>query len=69
LKDLERRKNELLELEEVQWRIKSRALWIQERDNITNFFHNYDNHKKHINVIWNIRHPNGYKVSSFKEIA
>jgi hypothetical protein len=38
-------------------------------DNNTIFFLNYANHRKHINTIWEIRHPNHNKVSYFTKIV
>lgn len=30
-------------LEEISWRLKSREMWLNERDRITNFFHKMAN--------------------------
>jgi hypothetical protein len=35
----------------------------------TEFFHNYDNHRKHVNTIWDIGLTDGSMAKSFKEIA
>jgi hypothetical protein len=41
LKILENKRNEWLKQEEVEWCLKSRALWLQAGDNNTKFFHHY----------------------------
>jgi hypothetical protein len=46
LKALEIKRKELLEKEEVRWRLKSKATWILEGDNNTIFFHNFINYRK-----------------------
>ena len=39
----------LLSLEEISWRQKSRMLWIKEGDNNTKFFHKMANSRKRFN--------------------
>jgi hypothetical protein len=56
-----------LEKEEITWRLKRRAIWIQEGDNNTNFFHQYVNNCKNFNTIWEIQNHEGEVVRSFKE--
>ena len=39
-------------MKEVTWRLKSRALWIQEGDLSTKFFHAFSTQRKNTNAIW-----------------
>jgi hypothetical protein len=59
-KELECKKKDLLDREEATWKLKSRSLWIKEGDKNT-IFSQVCNYEKHINTIWEIMHPNGYK--------
>lgn len=54
IKELERKKHNLLKQEEVSWRLKSRAIWLKEGDKNTKFFHKYENSKCERNTIWKI---------------
>ena len=44
----------LVSLEEISWRQKSKALFIKERDNNTQFFHRIANSHKRTNHIWGV---------------
>jgi hypothetical protein len=55
LKCLENKRNEWLKKEEVEWRLKSRALWLQAGDNNTKKIHHYTNHCRNVNTIWEIK--------------
>jgi len=65
IKKLEDRKQKILHIHEVTWRLKRRALWIQEEDRDTKFFHRYANHKRMVNTFWNIKDSNGNMVHAF----
>jgi hypothetical protein len=67
LKSLEEKKNEWLKMDEQVWRLKSRALWLKAGDNNMKFFHNFSNHRKNTNTIWEIKDDEGSKASTFRE--
>jgi hypothetical protein len=69
LKSLEAWKIAWLEKEEVEWRQRSRAIWLEVGDNNTKFFHQYVNYRKCINTISEIKNDEGITVSSFQEKA
>jgi hypothetical protein len=41
---LEGTKKSLLDKKEVEWRLKSKAIYLEEDDECTKFFHNYAKH-------------------------
>jgi len=49
--------------------LKSRALWIDCGDNNTRFFHNFANHRRVSNAIWDILDTNGEVVNSQQELS
>ena len=51
LENLEDRKRHILLKEEELYRLRSKALWLQQEDNNTIFFHNYANYRKSVNTI------------------
>jgi hypothetical protein len=51
LKKLEDVKREMLEQEEVEWRLKSRAIYMEKGDENTIFFQNYAKYRKNLNII------------------
>ena len=67
LKKLEGRKEALLLQEEKKWRLKSRALWLEEGDQNTKYFHRYASQRKSINTIHEIRTVQGSWAKSFEE--
>lgn len=52
LKLLEARNTELFLDREKEWRIKSKATWVDVGDHNTSIFHKFSNHKKRKNTIW-----------------
>eukprot|EP00253_Pinus_taeda_P028876 PITA_28876 len=52
LMNLESQKAKILLEKEEQWRLKSRAIWLQVGDGNTKFFHNFANGRKASNTIW-----------------
>ena len=55
LKELEGRKYALLFQEEAKWRLKSRAFWLVEGDQNTNFFHKHAEMRKNYKTIQEIQ--------------
>jgi hypothetical protein len=49
VKLLEEKKRNLLLEKEKEWRIKSKAIWLQQGDENTKLFHRYANRRKNIN--------------------
>lgn len=61
LNNLEKQKIKLLQDKEEQWRLKSRAIWLQAGDSNTKFFHNLANGRKASNTIWQLpSEPEGW---------
>jgi hypothetical protein len=64
---LEENKSTWLKNEEIDWKHKSRVLWLKEGDNNTKFFHHYANQRRNINSIWEIKNEEDVLVSSFQD--
>ena len=45
-----------LKEKEDKWRLRSRAIWIQEGDANTKFYHKFANGRKAINTIWQLQY-------------
>jgi hypothetical protein len=69
VKLLEDKKRNILLEKEKEWRLKSRALWLQAGDENTKFFHRYANCRKNINLVWKIDKGDGRWETNFKDIA
>jgi hypothetical protein len=54
--------------EEKEWRLKSRALWLQAGDKNTSFFHKQAKARQHKNTVEEIKKSTGEVVNSFEEI-
>jgi hypothetical protein len=50
LKYLEGKRKDLLK-EEVEWRFKSRVLWLSKGEMNTKFFHKYASHGRNVNML------------------
>jgi hypothetical protein len=64
-KDLESKHAKLLLDKEREWRLKSRATWIDWGIKIPIFFQNFANHRKSVNTIWELSNKEGRKVNNF----
>ena len=62
------RKREILRIEEVSWKLKSRVLWLAEGDLNTKYFHKMANGRKSRNSIWGIRRGDGTMAYTSQEI-
>lgn len=69
LKELEARRHTILKNDEFLWKQKSRATWLKEGDNNTDFFHHYASFRKKLNTIWEIQSSTGEVYRSFEDIA
>jgi hypothetical protein len=69
LKELEGKKKVLLNKENVEWTLKSKAIWLIEGDNNKKKIHKYANYRRKINTIWEISKLDVSRAKSFKEIA
>ena len=62
---LEGRRNTLLLEKEEEWRLKSRAIWLECGDDNTKFFHAYARGRKATNTIWSLRDGEGVEHFDF----
>ncbi|CAJ2638124.1 unnamed protein product [Trifolium pratense] len=58
-KDREKRHGELLQIEEIIWRQRSRAVWLKEGDKNTKFFHGKASQRKKVNNIKKLKDSHG----------
>eukprot|EP00253_Pinus_taeda_P003892 PITA_03892 len=56
----------ILQTREKSWHLKSRAIWLQARDDNTKFFYNYAKGRKNSNTIWEMKKANGDMARSFE---
>ena len=69
MKELEKKKEILLDIEEKELRLKRRAIWLKAGDKNSKFFHNYATHRRNINTICKIKNHEGKIVTTFEEKA
>lgn len=56
---LKERRNKILNIQEVTYKLKIREIWLLEGDRNTKYFHKFANHRKKTYSIWNIEDMNG----------
>ena len=56
------------EQEEIWW-LKSRAIWLERRDENTNFFQDFEKGRKIQNTIWGLKNENNEDIISFEGLA
>jgi hypothetical protein len=59
----------LLRDKEMDWRMKSRATWLELGDHNIRYFHKFGSHRKSVNTIWKMRNDWGNMVRSFHGLA
>jgi len=69
IRNLEKKKQQILQRKEATWRLKSRAIWLKEGDRNTSFFHRFANARRERNTIWSIKDDLGNILSSQEEIT
>jgi hypothetical protein len=63
-KGTESKKELILSIEESTWRLRSRAIWLNNGDKNTKFFHKYATQRRSQNTIWDIKDDVGVLHSS-----
>jgi hypothetical protein len=58
-----------LDEKEVDWRLKSRAIWLDKGDENTKFFHAFVKGRKEINTIWKLQGQGDSPATSFEDLA
>jgi hypothetical protein len=58
----------VLHNEEKEWRLKSRAMWLQAGDKKTSFFHKQSKARQHKNTMEEIKIASGTRINTFEEI-
>lgn len=61
-------KRKILKEHEEVWRLRSRAIWLLEGDDNTNFYHKFANGRKAINTIWQLSNEQGHIVNNFPQL-
>jgi hypothetical protein len=69
LLSLEKKRRELLQAREEEWRQKSRSLWLHSGDENTKIFQAYAKGRKLANTIWGLKDQSRRKLSSFEDLA
>eukprot|EP00253_Pinus_taeda_P023046 PITA_23046 len=59
----------ILKDREESWRLRSRAIWLTEGDDNTNFYHKFANGRKAINSIWELRDEQNQQITSQRNLA
>jgi len=67
--NLEVQRTKIHDNNESEWRLKSRALWIQKGDDNTKYFYYYVKHLKHTNSLWQLEEYDGRHVTGFGNLA
>jgi len=66
---LEKRRTQILLINEMTWKIKSCVTWLKEGDQNTEKFHRFSNHHRQKNSIWEIFDSDDTKYQMQDEIS
>ena len=66
--NLEEEKLNILKLDEEIWNLKNRVTWLKAGDKNNNFFHNFLEHRRNVNSIWEFKNGNGELVSDHGDL-
>ena len=61
-------KEKILRQIEETWRLKSRKVWLEARDNNTIFFHKYSNQRRISNSIWEMKNSVGEVINEHRSL-
>lgn len=67
-KEFEKKYGELLQIEEIIWRQKSKAVWLKEGDKNTKFFHGKANQRRKVNEIANLKDDHGAWWNDYENV-
>lgn len=67
--ELEREKEQILKEAEIEWRLKSRALWLEAGDQNTKYFQKMATHCKNYNTIWEVKDAKGHSLKDFAYLS
>lgn len=66
---IEQRINDILEEKEVEWRLKSKAIWMECGDENIKIFQAYTKGRKISNTFWSLKDIKGREVSNFEGLS
>jgi hypothetical protein len=64
ISSLEKRKVDILRLDEETWSLISQSIWLQSGDKNTKYFHKFVEHKRLTNTIWVLTDLEGHNLTS-----
>lgn len=68
LKQLESQRDSIYLNEEKEWRLKSRALWVNYGDSNSKFFHSFASARRNNNTIWKMVDGDGVEATGEMEL-
>jgi hypothetical protein len=69
LKRLEAKRRLLLAEQEETWKLKNRAIWLENGDENTTFFQAYAKGRREENTIWSLKDQEGRSITSFEGLT
>lgn len=61
---LKKRKENILKIKEETTRLKSRAIWLNNGDKNTRFFHKFTEGRRKVNTIWELKDSKGNSINT-----